>query len=372
MTAIPPATASSSDAVFIIAEAGVNHNGSLDRALQLVEAAAEAGADAVKFQSFRADEMVSRDAPKAAYQIQTTGKASSQFEMLQQLELDAESHRRLRDRCRERGIEFMSTPFDLVSLRLLLELGVKRLKISSGEITNAPLLFHAARTGLPIILSTGMATMEEVGTALGALSFGFRNELPPARSSAFWEIIQEKTALESLRNKVTLLHCTTEYPAPFAEVNLRVMETLKQRFNLPCGLSDHTEGIAVPIAAAALGAPVIEKHMTLDRSLPGPDHSASLEPTEFKAMVKAIRQVEQSLGSPDKQPAPSERKNLPVVRKRLVAKRAIRAGEPFTEENLTAKRPGDGLSPVHYWEWLGKTADRSYQMDEPICPNENR
>lgn len=369
MTAAPPANSNAHSAVFIVAEAGVNHNGSLDTALRLVEAAARAGADAVKFQTFRAEELVSRSAPKAAYQIQNTGETSSQFEMLRQLELDEASHRRLQDRCAEVGIDFMATPFDLVSLRLLLDLGVKRLKISSGEITNAPLLFEAARSNRPVILSTGMAMMEEVEAALGALAFGYASKVPPPRSAALREIIRDKATLDLLRDKVTLLHCTTEYPAPFAETNLRVMAMLQQRFRLPCGLSDHTEGIAVATAAAALGAPVIEKHLTLDRSLPGPDHLASLEPAGFEAMVKSIRQVEQSLGSPDKVPTSSERKNLPVVRKSLVARCAIQPGEQFTEENVAAKRPGDGLSPIHYWELLGKTAAQSYQVNEPICPS---
>ena len=369
MTAIPPAKTRPPGSVFIIAEAGVNHNGSLDTALRLVDAAAGAGADAVKFQTFRAEELVSRSAPKAAYQIQNTGEASSQYEMLRQLELDEASHRRLQERCAESGIEFMSSPFDLASLCLLLKLGVKRLKMSSGEITNAPLLLQVARAGLPVILSTGMATLEEVEAALGALAFGFRNEVPPARSAALSELARERATLNFLEDKVTLLHCITEYPAPFAEANLRVMDTLEQRFGLACGLSDHTEGIAVAIAATALGAPVIEKHLTLDRSLPGPDHLASLEPAGFRAMVEAIRQVEQSLGSPDKQPTPSERKNRPIARKSLVARRPIQAGEQFTEENVAAKRPGDGLSPIHYWELLGKTAAQSYQVNDPICPN---
>ena len=371
MTALPPTTASASPPVFIIAEAGVNHNGCVETALKLVEAAARAGADAVKFQTFRAEELVSRAAPKAAYQIQNTGEASSQFDMLLRLELDETAHRRLQERCEQLGIEFMSTPFDLVSLRLLLKLGLKRLKISSGEITNAPLLFEAARSGRAIILSTGMATVEEVEAALGAMAFGYADKTPPPRAEALREIVRDEAAMGLLLDKVTLLHCTTEYPAPFAETNLRVMRTLQERFRLPCGLSDHTEGIAVAVAAVALGAPVMEKHLTLDRSLPGPDHLASLEPSGFEAMVRAIRQVEQALGSSAKLPTPSERKNLPVVRKSLVARRTILAGETFTEENVAAKRPGNGLSPTHHWELLGQTATQSYQVNDPLCPPRN-
>lgn len=357
--------------IFIIAEAGVNHNGSLEQAVLLVDAAAEAGADAVKFQTFKADKLLSLVAPKARYQIENTGGNESQHEMIRKLELDEAAHRRLQQHCRDKGIEFLSTPFDLESLDMLVSrFDLSLIKLASGEITNAPFLLAAARTGKPVILSTGMSDLGEVENALAVLAFAYlfreRGAAPsPAAFKAAWCSPEGRSAL---RGKVTLLHCTTEYPAPLADVNLRAMETLRHAFGLPVGYSDHTEGIAIPVAAAALGATVIEKHFTLDRDLPGPDHKASLEPDELAQMVRAIRQVEQSLGSPRKAPATSELKNLPVARKSLVAARAIVPGEAFTAENLAIKRPGAGISPLYYWDWLGKTATRHYAADDPIAP----
>jgi N-acetylneuraminate synthase len=360
------------DRVFIIAEAGVNHNGSVDRARQLIDAAVDAGADAVKFQTFSAAELVRKDAPKAGYQLAATGHEASQFEMLKQLELNAAAHQELWRHCERRSIEFLSTPFDPASLAMLLELGVKRIKLSSGEITNGPLLFAAALSGLPIILSTGMATLEEVAGALGVLTFGYRKQTPPPEASVFWEAMGTPDGSASLAGRVTLLHCTTEYPAPLEEVNLRAMNTLQETFGLACGVSDHSEGIVVPMAAVARGATVIEKHFTLDKCLPGPDHRASLNPDELKAMVAGIRQVERTLGSAEKRATASEQRNLAVVRRSLVAKKPIRRGDLFSVENLGFKRPGDGVSPMRYWEWLGRTADRDYQMDETICPTDYR
>lgn len=354
---------------FIIAEAGVNHNGSLEQATLLVDAAAEAGADAVKFQTFKADKLVSRTAPKAEYQIENTGVSESQHEMIRKLELDEAAHLRLKQHCLSKGIEFLSTPFDPESLDMLVSrVGISLVKLASGEITNAPFLLAAARTGHPVILSTGMSDLEDVENALGILAFGYtcREALPSL--AAFKAAYCSEGGQSALQSSVTLLHCTTEYPAPFAEVNLRAMETLRQSFGLPVGYSDHTAGIAIPIAAAALGATVIEKHFTLDRNLPGPDHQASLEPGELAEMVRAIRQVEQSLGSSCKAPTPSELKNRPVARKSLVAIRAISRGETFTAENLAIKRPGSGISPLHYWDWLGKVATRPYNTDELIEP----
>jgi N-acetylneuraminate synthase len=350
--------------VFIIAEAGVNHNGSVEMAKQLIEVAAEAGADAVKFQTFKAENIVSRYAPKADYQKATTGEAESQLEMLRRLELDRASHEVLFAFCREKNLEFLSTPFDGESVDLLVKLGVARLKVSSGEITNAPLLLKMARTGLPIIMSTGMASLGEVEMALGVLAFGYLNDRERPSLPEFDRAWREGRDL--LQEKVILLHCTTEYPAPFEEVNLRIMATLARAFNLPVGYSDHTQGIAVPIAAAARGAAVIEKHFTLDKNLPGPDHRASLEPSELAAMVQGIRHVEVALGSSCKLPAPSELKNREVARKSLVAARSIRKGEYFSEENLTSKRPGTGISPLYYWDWLGRIAERDYKPDEII------
>jgi N-acetylneuraminate synthase len=352
--------------VYIIAEAGVNHNGSLDLAKRLVDVAANAGADAVKFQTFKADKLVSA-APKAEYQMKLTDVSESQYEMIQKLELDEAAHAVLILHCKSKGIEFLSTPFDLESLEMLVrEFDLSRIKIPSGDITNAPLLLEAARSAKPVILSTGMSSLGEVETALGILAFGYTNkhELPslPAFEKAYGSIMGRK----ALQERVTLLHCTTEYPAPFADINLRTMTTLRQAFGLPVGYSDHTPGTAIPVAAVALGAVIIEKHFTLDRNLPGPDHKASLEPDELKQMVRSIREVELALGSSIKQPAKSELKNRPVARKSLVATRDIHKGEVFTRDNLSVKRPGDGISPVHYWEWLGKIANRNYQRDDKV------
>lgn len=352
--------------VFIIAEAGVNHNGSLEQARIMVELAAEAGADAVKFQTFKAERVISRGAPKAEYQTCTTGAEESQLDMVRKLELDLNAHEQLFSYCQQKNIEFMSTPFDLESVDLLASLGVVRLKISSGEITNAPLLLQAARTGLPVIMSTGMATLGEVEVALGVLAYGYLGLKAKPSLTGFQEAFQTSSGQSQLLEKVTLLHCTTEYPAPFGEVNLRAMDTLRAAFGLSAGYSDHTPGITIPIAAVARGAAVIEKHFTLDKNLPGPDHRASLEPEELKAMVRAIRQVEAALGSGVKIPSSSELKNKAIARKSLAAKRFIRKGEIFSEENLTSKRPGTGISPCHYWDWIGKIAERDYLPDELV------
>jgi N-acetylneuraminate synthase len=352
--------------VLVIAEAGVNHNGDLGRALELIDVAAEAGADSVKFQTFRSEAVISGLAPKAAYQVATTGAAESQLEMVRKLELDQASHRKLVERCAQRGIRFLSTPFDFGSADFLVrDLEVPLIKVPSGELTNAPFLLHLARFGLPLVLSTGMSTLAEVEQALGVIAYGFglRNDLAPGRS-AFHAAFLEDGANALLREKVTLLHCTTEYPAPFGEVNLRAMDTLAAAFGLQVGFSDHTAGIAVPIGAVARGATVIEKHFTLDRSLPGPDHKASLEPSELAAMVAGIRQIEQALGDGRKRPAPSERKNVDIARRSLVAARPVTAGELWDADNLTAKRPGSGRSPFDYWQVVGARADRNYGADE--------
>ncbi len=355
---------------YIIAEAGVNHNGSLKMAMELVEAAADAGADAVKFQTFKADKLVSRNAPKAGYQTQTTDAAESQFDMIRKLELDEETHRVLIAHCNAKGIQFLSTPFDFDSLEMLARtFDLPRLKLPSGELTNAPLILRAARTGKPVILSTGMSTLGEVEAALGVLAFGYAariDELPSP--AAFRESYGSAAGQEALARNVVLLHCTTEYPAPFDEVNLRAMDTLQDAFGLPVGFSDHTTGIAVPIAAAARGAAVIEKHFTIDRDLPGPDHKASLEPSELTEMVKGIRQVEQALGSRLKAPTISESRNIPVARKSLVAAKPIRTGERFTEENVAVKRPGNGATPFLFWDLLGQRVTRDYEPDEVIEP----
>lgn len=352
---------------YIIAEAGVNHNGSLNLALQLIDAAAVAGADAVKFQTFKAGHLVSRSAPKAEYQRATTDQDESQFEMVQKLELGEEEHRRLLEHCRLRGIQFLSTPFDVESVALLAEtLDVPCLKISSGEITNGPLLLQVAKTRKLLILSTGMSDLGEIREALGVLAFGFLGGNAPPDLENFRAAYESTQGQALLRERVRLLHCTTEYPAPLNEVNLRAMETMAEAFGLPVGYSDHTQGIAIPVAAVARGAVIIEKHFTLDRSLPGPDHRASLEPDELRLMIHSIREVEAALGDGEKQPTASELKNLPIARKSLVAAADIAEGESFTEDNLTCKRPGTGVSPMDYWFFLGRKARRSYLRDEQV------
>jgi len=356
-----------SQKTLIIAEAGVNHNGSLERALKLVDVAAEASADYVKFQTFKAESVASAFAPKADYQKATTGEKESQLEMLRKLELDSGAFKILIDHCQEKGIKFLSTPGDEHSVDFLVDtLGLQTIKVGSGEITNAPLLLHIGKKRTNVILSTGMSTLGEIEEALGALAFGFLNSQSKPSLMAFKDAYVSEEGQKILQEKVTLLHCTTEYPAPFSEVNLNVMKTMRQAFNLPVGYSDHTEGISVPVAAAAMGASVIEKHFTLDRNLPGPDHKASLEPEELAEMVRSIRQIEKALGSSKKIPGPTEIRNLGVARKSLVAKRAITKGEIFTEENVTCKRPGIGLSPMMYWDVIGKNAPRNFEVDEVI------
>lgn len=355
--------------VYIIAEAGVNHNGSLSMAKELVGVAAAAGADAVKFQTFRADRLVSGSAPKAEYQKKSSGAGESQHDMLKRLELGEDAHRELIRHCRSHGIQFLSTPFDAESVDLLgCTFDLPIIKIPSGEITNAPLLLRIAALGKPVVLSTGMSTLADVEAALGVLAFGFTRGDSPPGTAAFRDAFASGEGQRALSEKVTLLHCTTEYPAPFREVNLRAMDTLAAAFGLPVGFSDHTEGIAIPVAAAARGAVVIEKHFTLDRTLPGPDHRASLQPDELQAMVQAIREVEAALGSGIKVPAPSEVKNAAVARKSIVAACEIGEGELFSADNLCVKRPAGGISPLLYWEVVGRRAARNYAKDEVIEP----
>ncbi len=353
--------------IYIIAEVGVNHNGSLTMAKDLIDLAADARADAVKFQTFIAEEVISRFAPKARYQSQITPVGESQLEMVQKLQLNENQHEELVRQCQSRNIEFVSTPFDLHSVDLLVHrMKVSRLKIASGEITNAPLILKAARSGVDIILSTGMSSLGEVETALGVLAFGYCEGDKKPSPAAFRASYSSPEGQRFLKEKVTLLHCTTEYPAPFEDINLLAMDTLKQAFGLKVGYSDHSLGITVPIAAAARGAAVIEKHFTLARNLPGPDHQASLEPSELKEMVNSIRQVELSLGSSRKLATRSELPNLSIARKSLVASKNIQKGEIFTADNLGIKRPGRGVEPIFYWDYLGKAATRDYQADEEM------
>lgn len=357
----------SKSSVYIIAEAGVNHNGSIEMAKHLINVAAEAGADAVKFQTFNAEKVISRFAPKAEYQKKTTTDTESQLDMLKKLELDEAAHRILIDHCRLRKIQFLSTPFDFDSIDLLAKtFDLPCLKIGSGEITNGPLLLEAARTSKRIILSTGMTTLGEVEEALGVLAFGYTSGGEKASMKSFRIAFQTEEAQRALKENVKLLHCTSEYPAPFEEVNLAALETLRLAFGLPVGLSDHTPGIAVSIAAVALGASIIEKHFTLDKTLPGPDHKASLEPYELKEMVKSIRQVETALGNSMKIPTRSESTNRDMARKSLVAAKSIKQGDIFSQENLAIKRPGTGISPMYYWDLLGKISDKDYSEDELI------
>jgi N,N'-diacetyllegionaminate synthase len=327
--------------VFIIAEAGVNHNGSVDLAVQLVDEAQASGADAVKFQTFRAERLATAAAHKAAYQERTTAAAESQFEMLRRLELSEEAHKMLLKHCRQSGIQFLSSPFDLPSVDFLHSLDVPCFKVPSGEITNHPLLIRVARTGRPVILSTGMCTLGDVEEAVQVLQSAGASEL-------------------------TLLHCVTEYPAPFAEVNLRAMHTLRTAFGLPVGYSDHTPGIEIAIAAVSLGAVVIEKHFTLDRAMPGPDHAASLEPAELGQMVAAIRHVEEALGTGIKAPAPCELPNLSVARKSVVAARNLPAGHRLAPGDLDIKRPGNGLASKFLPALTGRTLRVDVRRDELI------
>ena len=327
----------------VIAEAGVNHNGSIDTARRLIDVAADASANYVKFQTFKADQLVAKHADKAEYQKDVTDKDESHYEMIKKLELDRAAHEELILYCEQKGIQFLSTAFDRNSVDLLDELNISLYKIPSGEITSLPYLRHIGKIGKPVILSTGMATLKEVEDALNVLE-----------------------EAGTPKDEVTVLHCNTEYPTPMEDVNLTAMLTLRDELGVKVGYSDHTLGIEIPVAAVALGATVIEKHFTLDRGLSGPDHAASLEPDELKAMVIAIRNIEKAMGDGVKKPSPSETKNIPIARKSIAAKKSIKKGDRFSDDNLTIKRPGTGISPMEWDAYMGKSADREYQMDELI------
>ncbi|WP_413683843.1 N-acetylneuraminate synthase [Prochlorococcus sp. MIT 1011] len=329
--------------VLIIAEAGVNHNGDIKLARELIRKAKYIGADIIKFQSFKANLLATPSASKAKYQIKNTNIEESQMKMLKRLELDIESHTNLMKYCKEIGIEFLSSPFDLESIKFLSELGVSRFKIPSGEITNLPYLRYIGSLGKPIILSTGMSSMKEIELAINILK---SSSLDP--------------------NLITILHCTSQYPAPFSEINLRAMNTISKTLNVAVGYSDHSSGIEVAIGAVSLGAKVIEKHLTLDKNMPGPDHKASLEPDEFKQMVQSIRNIEKALGRPVKEATDCELDNRKLVRKSIVAKCFIDIGEDFTEENLTTKRPGIGISPMEWDDVLSRKADKKYYENDLI------
>ena len=326
--------------VYIIAEAGVNHNGDINLAYQLVDAAKAAGVDCIKFQTFKSENLVSHTAQKAEYQKAATGD-SSQQDMLKQLELSFDEFVSLKEYCDRKGICFLSTPFDFESIEFLNSIEMPFWKIPSGEVTNYPYLVALAKTGKPVVMSTGMCEMQEIEDAIAVLR-------------------------ENGASDIKLLHCNTEYPTPYEDVNLKAMKTLRDAFGVEVGYSDHTKGIEVPIAAVAMGAAVIEKHFTLDRNMEGPDHKASLEPQELKQMVDSIRHVEAALGSGDKKPSPSEKKNMAVARKSIVAAARIKAGDILTEENITVKRPGNGICPMRWKEVLGTRAVRDFEEDELI------
>ncbi len=352
---------------YIIAEAGVNHNGSLKMAKELVIVAKEAGADAVKFQTFKAENLVTKQAQQAAYQVENLKEATSQFAMLKKLELTYEEFIELQSFCQTEQIEFLSTPFDFESVDFLLdEIKIATAKIPSGELTNAPFIHYIATKQKPIILSTGMATVEEIHEALAFISYGLVKSKEPVTIERVNNFYATEEAKAALKKYVTLLHCTTQYPAPMDSINLKAMLEMKKVFQLPIGLSDHSEGIHIPLAAVGMGATVIEKHFTLDKTLEGPDHVASLNPDELKSMIIGIREVEQALGDGIKSPTPIELQNRIPARKSLVAKNPIQAGEVFSVSNLTVKRPGDGIQPSKYWSFIGKIASKSYEEDELI------
>jgi len=341
----------------IIAEAGVNHNGSIDAAFEMVDVAANAGVDFIKFQTFSAEKIVTNTAKKARYQIETTDSSETQFQMLKKLELSDENHLKLMVHCKKMGVQFLSTPFDLDSLSFLVNTcGVSQLKISSGDITNGPLL----------LASTGMSDMDEIERALQVLAYGYLHKNEPKNSAEIQEIFRGRDVNRVLSSKITLLQCTSEYPAPFNELNLKAMASMRNRFQIDVGLSDHSVGVAVPLAAVALGAKIIEKHFTLSKDQKGPDHQASLDPLELKTMVRSIREVEMALGSALKEPTPSEIKNRVFFRKSLVSATDLTKGSEWNSRNLIAKRPGSGISPMKYWDYLNVKADRDYSADEVI------
>lgn len=356
--------------VFIIAEAGVNHNGDLATAYRLVDAAVAAGADAIKFQTFKAENLTTRNADKASYQKQNTGNEENQLTMLKSLELKYEWHFQLLNHCQQSNIQMLSTAFDFDSLNFLVnELDIDLLKIPSGEITNGPFLLAHAQTNKPIILSTGMSTLGEVEIALGVLSYGYLSidhDCPAPNPTAFEQAFRSELGQNLLKQKVSLLHCTSEYPTPATKVHLKAMDTLAQAFELNVGYSDHTIGLSIPIAAAARGAKIIEKHFTLNKTQTGPDHLISLEPNELKTLICSIRDIEQALGSSIKFPQISELETRQLVRKSLVAASAITSGTPFSSSNLAIKRPASGRTPMDYWNLLDKISSQNYDADDFI------
>ena len=354
------------DHTYIIAEAGVNHNGERDLAFALVEVAAAAGADAVKFQTFNANKLATKSAPKAAYQNQVTDPNESQLKMLKKLELSPAIHIELQSHANSLGIEFISTAFDVESLDFLVGLGIQFFKIPSGELTNGPLLWRFAKTGKPLVVSTGMATLSEVELALAVIAHGLSRELEPTGLEEIWRNWSDPTVRAKLNGQISLLHCTSQYPTPLAEVNLRAMDTLWHTFGLPVGYSDHTQGDLVAIAAVARGAKIIEKHFTTDRTLSGPDHAASLEPKELKNMIQKIRDVQKALGTARKAPWPNEWDTRQAARQQVVVTRNISADKILTRQDLTTARCGHGVPAIHLWDIVGQTATCDYQAGQPI------
>ncbi|MBG78864.1 MAG: N-acetylneuraminate synthase [Alphaproteobacteria bacterium] len=379
-----------SSKTLIIAEAGVNHNGDINRAFDLIDIAAEAGADIVKFQSFRADKLASKNAPKADYQIKNSdqGTDESQYDMLKRLELSERDHAALIAHCKKRNIAFLSTPFDIDGLHMLVDkFGITTIKLGSSELTNGPILLAAAQTGHKVIFSTGMGSLNEIKEALNILAYGYLNKTPPSSRSDFQNMLNDAAALEVLREKVTVLHCNTAYPTPLEDVNLKAMRTISDTFGVPTGYSDHTMGIDIPLAAVVMGATVIEKHFTQDRTLPGPDHKASLQPDELKAMITAVREAERliennrnvelaeilkrpniqkALGNGLKEPSASEKINAHMARKSIMAARHIPAGATLGANDIAIKRPASGASPMEYWDILNKIVDQTYETDQPL------
>ena len=356
--------------VFVIAEAGVNHNGDFILAKELIDIAASSGADAIKFQTFVTKMVMTRSAAKAKYQLNTTKDSQTQFDMVKKLELPFEWHYDLLDYCKTKKIKFLSTAFDQYSLDFLAdEILLDILKIPSGEITNGPFLLECALKKRNIILSTGMSTIADIEKALSIIAFGFihdnKSRIEPSEE-VFLKAYNSSKGKSLLKERVTLLHCTTQYPAPISEVNLNAIVEMRNFFNLDIGYSDHTNGILIPIAAVALGASIIEKHFTIDKDMIGPDHKASLEPEELKDMVKSIRLIEKSMGDGKKNPVPSEMVNMDAARRSIVALKEINSGEKFTSDNLGIKRPGSGVSPMLYWKYLGKKSRNRYMVDELI------
>ena len=353
--------------VFVIAEAGVNHNGSLKLAEKLIDVAVEARADAVKFQTFKTELCITKTAKRAKYQ-RVDGQADTQFDMVKKLELSQDDFRYLFRYCESRGIQFLSTAFDIPSLKFLTEeLQQPLIKIPSGDVLNGPLLLAAARTGKEILLSTGMCHLGDIEHALGVLAFGFLDDgsVSPGHE-VFQNTFSREESWQMLKSRVSLLHCTTEYPAPYTDVNLMAMQTLRTAFNLPIGISDHSMGIEVPIGAVALGATVVEKHFTLDRDMEGPDHKASLGPDDLASMISAIRNISMSLGDGLKFPRQSEIKNIEIARKYIVAAKPIKAGQVIAEGDIIAKRATKGISPIFYWDIVGSISDRDYMIDDVI------